>query len=125
MASTETVSVEARTNGTVAPTPQARRSRGDFSRSLNIARELAVADFRLKYHDSVLGYIWTMLNPVLMFGVYFFVFTKVFPSHIQDYPIFLLIGIFNYAFFQDCTFSAMNSVGNKSGLMKKIFFPRS
>jgi len=99
--------------------------RGNLSKYLNIVRALAVADFRLKYHDSVLGYIWTMLNPMLMFGVYYFVFTVVFPSRIQDYPIFLLIGIFNFAFFQDCTFSAMNSIGNKSGLMKKIYFPRS
>ncbi|HUL43494.1 MAG TPA: ABC transporter permease [Bacteroidota bacterium] len=101
------------------------RPRSNFSKYLNIVRSLAVADFRLKYHDSVLGYVWTMLNPILMFGVYYFVFTDVFPSRIQNYPIFLLIGIFNYAFFQDCTFSAMNSIGNKSGLMKKIYFPRS
>ena len=92
---------------------------------LNIVRELAVADFRLKYHDSVLGYVWSMLNPMFMFAVYYFVFTKIFKSAIQDYPLFLLIGIISYAFFQDCTFSAMNSVAAKSGIMKKMYFPRS
>src|SRR5258706_10517013 len=76
---------------------------------LNIIRELAVADFRLKYHDSVLGYVWSMLNPMFMFAVYYFVFTKIFKSAVQDYPLFLLIGIVSYAFFQDCTFSAMNA----------------
>jgi len=101
------------------------RKVGNLAKYVNIVRELAVADFRLKYHDSALGYVWSMLNPLLMFGVYFFVFTRVFKSTIQDYPIFLLIGIFNYAFFQDCTFSAMNSLSGKSGLMKKIYFPRA
>lgn len=96
-----------------------------FAKNVNIIRELAIADFRLKYHDSALGYIWSMLNPLLMFAIYYFVFTYIFHSTIQYYPIFLLIGILNYAFFQDCTFSAMASLGAKSGLMKKIYFPKS
>ncbi len=99
--------------------------RGSFAKSFNIVRELAVADFRLKYHDSALGYIWSMLNPMFMFAIYYFVFTKILPSNIGDYPIFLLIGILGYTFFQDCTFSAMNAISGKSGLMKKIYFPRS
>ncbi len=92
---------------------------------VNIIRELAIVDFRLKYHDSVLGYVWSMLNPLLMFGVYLFVFTKIFTSAIQYYPLFLIIGIVNYAFFQDCTFSGMTSISAKAGIIKKIYFPRS
>ncbi|MBI1803917.1 MAG: ABC transporter permease [Ignavibacteriae bacterium] len=102
-----------------------RPSHSNLTKYINIVRELAVADFRLKYHDSVLGYIWSMLNPMLMFAIYYFVFTRIFPSTIQYYPIFLLIGILSYAFFQDCTFSAMNSLSAKSGLMKKVYFPKS
>ena len=92
---------------------------------LNIIRELAVADFRMKYHDSVLGYLWSMLNPMLMFGVYYFVFTKVFHNPIPYYPIFLLTGIVSYSFFQDCTWSGMATLGSKAALMKKIYFPKS
>jgi len=114
-----------RGNVTATPLPTKRAVRSGFSRAFNIVRELAVADFRLKYHDSVLGYIWSMLNPLLMFGIYYFVFTHIFTSTIQSYPIFLLIGIFNYTFFQDCTFSGMNSLGAKSGLIKKIYFPKT
>ena len=97
----------------------------EFIRYFNIVRELAIADFRLKYHDSALGYIWSMLNPLLMFGVYYFVFTKIFHNSLPDYTLFLLIGIVNYAFFQDCTFSGMNALAAKSGIMKKIHFPNS
>src|SRR5579862_9653212 len=108
--------------------PVVRRTGGHVTgmpKYINIVRELAVADFRLKYHDSVLGYIWSMLNPLLMFGVYYFVFTKIFPNKIPNFPLFLLVGIVNYTFFQDCTFSGMTSIMAKSGIIKKIYFPRS
>src|SRR6267378_3584328 len=101
------------------------RKVGNLAKYVNIVRELAVADFRLKYHDSALGYVWSMLNPMFMFAVYYFVFTKIFPSNIQNFPLFLLAGVISYAFFQDCTFSAMNALAGKAGIMKKIYFPRS
>jgi len=107
-----------------ATPPRSVRS-GYLKKYINIVRELAIADFRLKYHDSALGYIWSMLNPMMMFAIYYFVFTRIFKSDIQFYPLFLLSGIISYTFFQDCTFSAMNSLGAKAGIMKKIYFPRS
>ncbi len=100
----------------------ARRS--NASKYFSIIRELAIADFRLKYHDSALGYIWSMLNPMFMFAVYYFVFTRIFTSNIPHYPLFLLAGIISYAFFQDCTFSAMGAMAGKAGIMKKIYFPK-
>lgn len=112
-------------NAVKRPTMVPQTKTNNVAKYYNIVREMAIADFRLKYHDSALGYIWTMLNPLLMFGVYYFVFTKIFPSKIPDYPLFLLIGIFTYAFFQDCTFSAMNALAGKAGIMKKIYFPKT
>ncbi len=103
---------------------KARNRSHNLSRYVNIVRELAVADFRLKYHDSALGYLWSMLNPVLMFGVFYFVFTYVFFVGIPDYALYLIIGIVTYNFFQDCTFSAMNAIGGKAPIIKKIYFPR-
>jgi ABC-type polysaccharide/polyol phosphate export permease len=101
-----------------------RRESGNFSKYVNIVRELAVADFRLKYHDSALGYLWSMLNPMVMFAVYYFVFTQIFKSTIEAYPLFLITGIISYNFFQDSTHSAMNSLSAKSGIIKKMYFPR-
>jgi ABC-type polysaccharide/polyol phosphate export permease len=95
-----------------------------WGKNINIIRELAIADFRLKYHDSVLGYLWSMLNPLLMFAIYYFVFTRIFQSSIPYYPVFLLAGIISYAFFQDCTFSGMVALATKAGMMKKIYFPK-
>jgi ABC-type polysaccharide/polyol phosphate export permease len=104
---------------------QQQAKRSNFAKYINIVRELAIADFRKKYHNSALGYIWSMLNPLLMFAVYYFVFTKIFHSKIPDYPFFLLTGIISFTFFQDTTFSAMNSLASKAGIMKKIYFPRT
>jgi lipopolysaccharide transport system permease protein len=90
----------------------------------DIVREFAVADFRLRYHDSLLGYLWFLLSPALMFGVYYFVFTEVIYIGIPDYALYLILGIISYNFFQDCTFSAMYSLSAKAPIIKKIYFPR-
>ena len=49
----------------------------------NIVRELAIVDFRKKYHDSTLGYFWSMLNPLLRFDVYHFVFSYLFVTKLH------------------------------------------
>ena len=120
----KSLGVEANVAGEGIDRGAPRTAKTNIAKYFNIVRELAVADFRLKYHDSALGYIWSMLNPMMMFGIYYFVFTQIFKSAIQDYPLFLLSGIISYSFFQDCTFSAMSALGGKSGIMKKIYFPR-
>src|SRR5262245_60860649 len=62
---------------------------------------------------------------MLMVSVFFFVFKRVFRDQVPNFSLFLLFGIMSYAFFHDCTFSAMNSLSAKSGIMRKIYFPRS
>ena len=99
-------------------------SSGRFRKSFDIVREFAVADFRLRYHDSLLGYLWFLLSPALMFGVYYFVFTSVIYIKIANYALYLILGIVSYNFFQDCTFSAMYSLSAKASVIKKIYFPR-
>ena len=93
-------------------------------KSLDIVREFAIADFRLRYHDSLLGYLWFLLSPSLMFGVYYFVFTRVINVKIPDFALYLILGIISYNFFQDCTYSAMYSLLAKAHIIKKIYFPR-
>jgi ABC-type polysaccharide/polyol phosphate export permease len=99
-------------------------SSGGFRKSFEIVREFAIADFRLRYHDSLLGYLWFLLSPALMFGVYYFVFTSVIYIKIPDYALYLILGIVSYNFFQDCTYSAMYSLAAKAHIIKKVYFPR-
>ncbi len=95
-----------------------------FRQYYNIVRELAIVDFRKKYHDSTLGYFWSMLNPLLRFGVYYFVFSYLFISHVDKFTLYLLTGVFFWNFFQDATSSAISTIGSRARLTKTIYFPR-
>jgi len=83
-------------------------------------RELAWSDFRLKYHDSVLGYLWSMLSPVLMFAVFYLVFRHVLGVRIPGYMPYLAVGLVYWTFFQDCTCSGLTSFAGKAALMKSV-----
>ncbi len=90
----------------------------------NIVRELAIVDFRKKYHDSTLGYFWSMLNPLLRFGVYHFVFSYLFVTKLHKFTLYLLTGVFFWNFFQDVTSSAIGAIRSRARLTKTIYFPR-
>lgn len=96
---------------------------GPMARRLEIVRELAVSDFRLKYHDSVLGYAWSMLSPLLMLAIYYFVFRFILEVRTPGYVVYLLVGIVYWTFFQDCTFSGLTSLAGKAGILKSIRVP--
>jgi lipopolysaccharide transport system permease protein len=92
-------------------------------RYTNIVWELALVDFRKKYHNSTLGYFWSMFNPLLRFLVYYFVFSYLFITKADKFTFWLLFGVFWYNFFQDTTWSIIGALNNRSRLAKKIYFP--
>ncbi|MBU1975882.1 MAG: ABC transporter permease [Nanoarchaeota archaeon] len=91
----------------------------------DLIKELAFTDFKLRYHNSVLGYLWSLLNPLLLFGVLYMVFSVFLRFEVDNYPVYLLFGIVIWSFFSESTLGAMNSLINKASLIKKIYFPRS
>jgi len=91
--------------------------------AIAVARALAVSDFRLKYYDSLLGYAWSMLSPLLMIGTYFFVFHVILGVRTPGYLAYLLVGIVYWTFFQDCTFSGLTSLAGNATLLKSIPVP--
>ena len=90
---------------------------------LEVLRELAVSDFRLKYHDSVAGYIWSMLSPLLMLAVFYLVFHYLIVVPTLGYLVYLAVGITYWTFFQDCTFSGLTSLAAKAGVIKSVRIP--
>ena len=88
-----------------------------------VLRELAVSDFRLKYYDSVLGYAWSMLSPLLMLAVFYFVFRFVLGVTTPGYLVYLLVGLVCWTFFQDCSYSGLTALGGKAGVLKAIHLP--
>ncbi len=86
---------------------------------------LAKTDFKLRYHGSVLGYVWALLKPLLIFAILNFVFSSIFSSRqIPHYSLQLLVSIILFNFFSEGTMAGMNSLLSKSQLVTKIYVPR-
>jgi ABC-type polysaccharide/polyol phosphate export permease len=87
---------------------------------------LAKTDFKLRYQNSALGYVWALLQPLLLFGVLNFVFSSVFNrgGSIKYYTLQLLVSIILYTFFSEGTNAGMASLVSKSQLVTKIYVPR-
>ena len=81
----------------------------------------AVSDLRIKYRNSVLGFMWTFLEPLLMLGVLYVVFTNVFRNDIEHFPLYLLLGLIVYNAMQRGTDMGLSSIVSKSGLMTQVF----
>jgi ABC-2 type transport system permease protein len=91
-----------------------------------LVRELAAADFKLKYQGSVFGYLWSLMKPLAIFGVLYLVFSVFvrIGSDIKNYPIYLLLGIVLWNYFAESTGNGMRSIVDKTDLIRKVYFPR-
>lgn len=88
---------------------------------------MSVTEFKRIYFGTILGYLWSLIRPLLFFGVLLFVFTKVFrvgSEEVEHYPVMLLLGIVLYTFFQEATSNAVTSVVGQEGIVRKTQFPR-
>jgi lipopolysaccharide transport system permease protein len=85
----------------------------------------AFSDLKVRYRNSILGIIWSIIEPLLLLGVLFFVFSTIFKFEIENFPIYLLLGIIVWNFFKNGTQLALNSLTNRSSLITQIYFPRS
>ena len=85
---------------------------------------LVISDLKTKYSSSILGFAWSMLNPLLMMIVLYAVFNNVFKSNQEHYAFYLLIGMTTWRFFANGTTTAMLSIVGKANLVTKIYIPR-
>lgn len=90
----------------------------------DLVRELVNRDLKLKYRRSFLGYLWSVLNPLLIMLVLTVVFSTMFNKNIDNYPVYLLTGRILYDFLKLSTNSAMKSVTGNSALLKKTYVPK-
>ncbi len=99
---------------------------GETSRAVNLTWTLAFLEFRLRFFGSVLGYVWQLGRPLLMFGVLYVVFVEIIEigGGVPNYAAALLTGIMLYQFFGDATGGAVAAVLNRENLVRKIHFPR-
>jgi ABC-2 type transport system permease protein len=89
---------------------------------------ISVTEFKRVYFGTVLGYLWSLIRPLLLFSVLLLVFTQVFrvgSEKVEHYPVFLLMGIVLYTFFSEATSNAVTSVVSQEGVVRKTQFPRA
>ena len=89
-----------------------------------LLQELIIRDLKIKYRRSVLGYLWSVLNPLLMMIVLTIVFSNMFRFDIPNYPVYLLAGQLVYGFFAESTSMAMSSILGGASLIKKVYLPK-
>jgi ABC-2 type transport system permease protein len=92
-----------------------------------VTSALTATEFKLRYFGSVLGYLWTLLRPLMIFGVLYVVFTEIFRfgGNVPHYPVMLLLGLILWNFFADATGSALPSLVQRESLLRKVAFPRA
>jgi ABC-2 type transport system permease protein len=95
-------------------------------RNRSIVTELVRSDFKLRYQGSVLGYLWSLLRPLMLFGVLYVVFTKVIKVGvgIPHYPAYLLLGLVLWTFFVEATMSGMNAITGRGDMIRKVSIPK-
>ena len=98
----------------------------DARRFASLTLTLATTDFKLRYFGSALGYLWSLMRPLMMFGVLYVVFTQVFSlgKGIPHYPVYLLTSIILWTFFIETTSNNVQSLIGREGLLRKMRFPR-
>lgn len=97
---------------------------GDWRRFLRLTWLIASTDYRLTYFGSVLGYLWSFMQPLLFFGVLYVVFGLVLTTNALDFPVLLLMNIVLFGFFQQATGGAVASLVQRENLLRKMQFPR-
>ena len=99
---------------------------GGWSRSLDLLYLIAVTEFKRVYFGTVLGYIWSLARPLLLFGVLLAVFTQIFRlgSQVPNYPVLLLLNIVLFGFFSEATGGAVTSIVGQESIVRKTQFPR-
>lgn len=85
---------------------------------------LVKRDLRGRYKGSVLGFLWTFLNPLLQLVVYSLVFSAIMRVGIDNYYIFLFVGLVPWLFFSSCLTGGASCIWQQQDLVKKIYFPR-
>lgn len=96
----------------------------NFMKFRPLLNELVSRDVKIKYRRSVLGVLWTLLNPLMMMIILSVVFSNLFKFDIENFPLYLLSGQIIFNFYNDATSNAMSAVIGNAALIKKVYVPK-
>ncbi len=96
----------------------------NFLKFKPLLTELVARDIKIKYRRSVLGVLWTILNPLCMMVILSIVFSNIFKFDVENFPLYVLSGQVIFNFYNDATSSSMTSILSASSLIKKVYVPK-
>lgn len=96
----------------------------NFWKYRELLNQFVIRDLKIKYRRSFLGYLWSLLNPLLMMFVLLAVFSNIFRFDIPNFPVYLLAGQIIFNFFGEATSFSMNSILSAGPLIKKVYIPK-
>ncbi|HOW26983.1 MAG TPA: ABC transporter permease [Elusimicrobiota bacterium] len=94
-----------------------------YAHYLNQIKELTRCEFKLRDQSTLLGFLWTLLNPLLMFLVLYLLFIKWMGNHVHLFQLYLIVGVVQWGYMTNATSCGMRSVIQKSSLVKNFIFP--
>jgi ABC-2 type transport system permease protein len=98
---------------------------GGVRRFIELTVTLARSEFKVRYFGSVLGYVWSLMRPLLFFGVIYFFFTKILRfARGPHYGVYLLTGLVLWGYFSEVTVNCVTCLVARESLLRKVRFPR-
>ena len=94
------------------------------ARNVNLLRELTVSQFKLKDQSTFFGLLWSFLNPLVMVVILFVFFSKRFGQNVENYGVFLLLGMVQYTHFANATSNSMRALLTMRQLTRETVFPK-
>lgn len=103
-----------------------RQIKERYSYSIILLKQLVKTDFKLRYQNSALGYLWSLLRPLALFAILYVVFARFLNvgDSIPHFPIYLLVGIVLWNYFVEVTTGSVSVIVSKGDLMRKLNFPK-
>ncbi len=114
-------------DGTIATSslsPTTTTTMGEIWARRSLIRTFAINDLIIRYKSSVLGVIWSLIEPLFMLVILYAIFTHVFKTDVENYQLYLLLGIIIWSFFSRATTTGINSLLGRTGIITQIYFPR-
>ena len=96
----------------------------EFWKYRDLLKLLVAKDIKLKYRRSFLGYVWSVLNPLMIMVVMTIVFSTMFSRNIENFPVYLFCGQLLFNFMNSSTHNAINSINGNAALLKKTYVPK-
>jgi lipopolysaccharide transport system permease protein len=108
-----------------AEVPSIRRTLAGLHRYRHLLRNLVFKDLKLKYRGSVIGFLWSLANPILMTIVYTVAFTRILGIRSEGFVFYLMLGLLAWTFFASSASMSTGAIVDNGGLVKSVWFPRA